>query len=222
MKKKTFQYVFNYLENLNNDSVIFNRVLEVGSYAGMFLDQLKYNSIEAIGVEPSRWGYEKCLKKGHEVINLSFEEYFNEYSPKEEFSLLTSWDVLEHVESPVEFIKSAFVALKADGYFVFSTLDVENWFPKLMGSKWPWYMPMHLHYFNEKTIRDLLSNNGFELIDKRAYRSFASLKYAGTRFFSSLGFSKKQCEIIGKVIPSFTIPFYFGDVAMYTARKRAS
>ena len=220
VKKKTFLFVYEYLESFKVSSPqIFDKVLEIGSYAGIFLDVLRTNSVSAVGVEPSRWGFEKCIEKGHVVINASFEDYFIKYSPKNEYSLVTSWDVLEHVESPGDFIKYASIALKKNGYFVFSTLDVENWFPKLMGNKWPWYMPMHLHYFKDKTIKDLLISNGFEFVDKRAYRSYASLKYAGTRFLSSIGISKKACDFIGFFIPKITIPFYFGDVAMYTARK---
>ena len=223
VKKKTFLYLYNYLLKLNErSSTLFDSVLEIGSYAGMFLDELKNHSIFAIGIEPSRWGYEKCIMKKHNVINLSFEEYFKNYSPKEEFSLITSWDVLEHVESPKDFISSASIALKNDGYFVFSTLDVENWFPKLMGSKWPWYMPMHLHYFNDRTIKDLLASNQFEFVGKQAYRSYASLKYAGTRLLSSMGLSKSLCDFIGKFIPKLTIPFFFGDVVMYTAKKKGN
>jgi dolichol-phosphate mannosyltransferase len=221
VKRKTFSYVFSHIKSLSVKSpTILENVLEVGSYTGMFLDELKRNSINAIGIEPSRWGYEKCLNKGHKVVNQSFEEYYKKYSPINEFSLVTSWDVLEHVESPREFIRNASIALKKDGYFVFSTLDVENWFPKLMGSRWPWYMPMHLHYFNDRAIQNMLAANKFEFIGKQAYRSYASLRYAGTRLLSSLGFSKSMCEFVGKFIPKVTIPFYFGDVVMYTARKK--
>lgn len=220
VKKKTFRYLYNYLQKFNEkSSTLFEEVLEIGSYAGMFLDELKSHSIYAIGIEPSRWGYEKCVMKKHNVINLSFEDYFKNYSPQNQFSLITSWDVLEHVESPREFIKNASIALKKEGYFVFSTLDVENWFPKLMGSKWPWYMPMHLHYFNNRTIQSMLADNKFEFVEKQAYRSYASLRYAGTRLMSSIGFSKSACDLIGKFIPKVTIPFYFGDVVLYTARK---
>lgn len=219
VKRKTFSWVLSYLRKFNKlDSDIFKSVLEIGSYAGIFLDVLKGEGIPAVGVEPSKWGSNIAFEKGHSVNNSRIEDLNFKQLPI--CSLVVSWDVLEHLENPILVMENVNSILEKGGLFVFSTLDIDTWFPKLMGKKWPWYMPMHLHYFDKSTIIQMASISGFEVLDDRPYRSYASLQYACRRFLTAMNIPLRIASIISKFIPKFlVIPFSFGDVRIFALRK---
>jgi hypothetical protein len=52
----------------------------------------------------------------------------------------------------------------------------EHWFPKAAGRHWPRLMDMHLYYFTEESIRNILKQTGFEIIDERKYCHVATLE----------------------------------------------
>ena len=35
---------------------------------------------------------------------------------------------------------------------IFSTIFIDNWLAKILGNNWPWFIPMHLSYFNQNNI----------------------------------------------------------------------
>ena len=179
---------------------------------------MKGEGIPAVGVEPSKWGSNIALEKGHSVNNSRIEDLNFKQLPI--CSLVVSWDVLEHLENPILVMENVNSILEKGGLFVFSTLDIDTWFPKLMGKKWPWYMPMHLHYFDKSTIIQMASISGFEVLDDRPYRSYASLQYACRRFLTAMNIPLRIASIISKFIPKFlVIPFSFGDVRIFALRK---
>ena len=58
---------------------------------------------------------------------------------------------------------------------------IDNWFPKYTGKHWPWLMDMHLFYFTEESIRNILKQTGFEIIDERKYCHIVALEYLLTK-----------------------------------------
>jgi len=110
--------------------------------------------------------------------------------------------------------------LAPGGVLCLSTLDIDTWFPKLMGSKWPWLMDMHLFYFDRRVVSDLLRRNGFELVDVRPYTHFARTGYALKGLSGVLPtFLGKPMSRIAALLPaSAVIPVSFGDIKLFVAR----
>jgi 2-polyprenyl-3-methyl-5-hydroxy-6-metoxy-1,4-benzoquinol methylase len=128
---KTFQESLKQISPFLPDK---GHLLEVGSYCGFFLDafQKKYPSWDYIGVEPSKWASEYArsnLQKN--IITGTLEENIKELTS--EYDAVVAWDVLEHLMDPLAFLKNINSLMKQDGVFCFSTLNIHNWFPKLMG-----------------------------------------------------------------------------------------
>ena len=63
------------------------------------------------------------------------------------------------------------------GVFAFSTLDYENWSPRLLGERWPWLMDMHLYYFTSKITKQMLERAGFRLVHQQSYCHIITLDY---------------------------------------------
>ena len=110
-----------------------------------------------------------------------------------------------------------------NGYFFFSTLMVDNWFPRLTGKYWPWYMDMHLYYFTMPTITHLLDRAGFEIVESMNYCHIITAEYL-LRKLGTLGIpgasglaSTLSASAVGKAL----IPFRFGDIKLFVCRKKA-
>jgi hypothetical protein len=60
-------------------------------------------------------------------------------------------------------------------------MNVDSWFPRLLGRRWPWYMQMHLYYFTPRTLRQMLERAGFEMIETVPHKRVVRLAYLVSR-----------------------------------------
>ena len=212
VKTKTFKLAFDRLfPFLDGES----KLLEVGSYLGFFLEIANKNGIRTTGVEPSKWAVEKCRQRNLNVIQGDFTKVAS--SITKEFDVVVSWDVIEHVFDPIEFFALLSSKVKNGGVVAISTLDRSNFLPRLLRSKWPWIIPMHLHYFDRQSVIKLGENAGCQLIASGSHIHFANLEYVISKF-----------PLINKLISSsnlrtwlrnIILPFSFGDVRYFIFRK---
>lgn len=196
-----------------------DKVLEIGSYCGAFLKIARDEGIDIMGVEPSRWAAEASTKvTDARVICGTIDDVTTELG---QFDAIVAWDVLEHFADPVAELKKISGRLKDDGTLLFSTLMIDNWFPQATGKHWPWLMDMHLYYFTESTIRNVLEQTGFEIIDSDKYCHIVTLEYLLSKL-GTLGvpFAEKLSEAFGGFDWARTeIPFRFGDIKLFVCRK---
>jgi 2-polyprenyl-3-methyl-5-hydroxy-6-metoxy-1,4-benzoquinol methylase len=169
------------------------------------------------GVEPSRWASAYCQAKGLDVKCGTLRDL---PALENEFDILTSWDVLEHVSDPMQELAETNNRLKLGGIFAFSTLHMDNWFPKLAGERWPWYMDMHLYYFTNSILKYMLEQSGFEVIAQKPYCHIITGEYL-VRKLSSMGLPLTWIHgsRLEKLLKKFYIPFRFGDIQVTIARK---
>jgi SAM-dependent methyltransferase len=175
---------------------------------------------ECTGLEPSKWATEQARKNTNlNIFNCSVEEAQSVLGGKR-FDAIVSWDVIEHVSDPSFMIKVVSEHLKPDGIFAFSTLDVDSWFPKLMGKKWPWLMEMHLFYFTPKVLKNMLLKHGLELLKYGNYCHYASLRYMYQKFCFGMPNTIRPILLMGeRLIPNWIVPVSLGDVKFFIARK---
>ncbi len=219
-RKKTFQknlvQMSPYLSNKGT-------LLEVGTYCGFFLElfQKYYPNWNFIGVEPSKWASEYARSQlGINTKTGTLEENFKELKP--DYDAVVSWDVLEHLRDPLEFLAQINSIMKPNGVFCFSTLDFDNWFPKLMGKYWPWLMEMHLFYFSSNTTEQFLNRAGFKIIKAENYVHYVSVPYLLEKFNAILpNWLGAPLNRIRKILPKqLLLPFSFGDIKIYICEKR--
>jgi 2-polyprenyl-3-methyl-5-hydroxy-6-metoxy-1,4-benzoquinol methylase len=151
------------------------KLLDVGCSLGIFLDEAQKAGWDVQGIEPSQW----CAEQGKKLFGLSIAQgtYRNIPELAQQFDVITMWDVLEHLDSPMDALRISHSALKDDGILAFSTVDIGSWYARFLGQKWPWLMTMHIYYFDRKRIRQYLEKAGFKLLQIRKYKHIVSGEY---------------------------------------------
>ena len=153
-------------------------LLDVGAYTGVFVEIAARHGWDAWGVEPSRWAVQQATERGLRVVQGTTE---TADLPDEFFDVVTLWDVIEHVGDPLEELRRVHNLLKSDGLVVVHTIDISSFFARLMGSRWPWLMEMHLYYFSRRTLRQMLQKAGFSVLDIRPQGRYLRLGYLMNR-----------------------------------------
>ncbi len=196
------------------------RLVEVGSYCGVFLEEARSRGWEVRGIEPSRWACEVARSSGLDVHCGTLDDGRHEVAPESQDAVIL-WDVLEHVEDPRDLLEQAHALIRDDGVLCFSTLDMDSWFPRLMGKRWPWLIDMHIFYFDRHGLQRMLEERGFEVELIEPYCHYISVRYALDKARSLLPAALRwPLSLLRPVTPSFLyIPFRFGDIKLFVARR---
>jgi 2-polyprenyl-3-methyl-5-hydroxy-6-metoxy-1,4-benzoquinol methylase len=154
-------------------------LLDVGCYAGFFLDDARRRGWNVAGVEPCEWAAQHARDQLHlDVSTVPIEEC----DPTRRFDVVTMWDVLEHLADPVRAIRKIHRLLRPNGLLVFATHNLDAPIARLMGSRYPFFMEMHTIHLNNRTRDLLLARTGFELVERHTHRRALRLGYLITRF----------------------------------------
>ncbi len=153
-------------------------LLDVGAYIGVFVEIAAAAGWDALGVEPSEWAAAEAQKQGIDVI------YGTQDAPQLQgqlFDVVTMWDVIEHVDDPSGEMAKAYQLLKPGGWLVVHTMDIDSMAARLLRSRWPWLMDMHIQYFSSSTMKQMLEKNGFNVIWSGAQGRYSTMGYLATR-----------------------------------------
>jgi 2-polyprenyl-3-methyl-5-hydroxy-6-metoxy-1,4-benzoquinol methylase len=213
---ETFRYNLDAIEGLLPKP---GRMLELGSYCGVFLKMASDRGWDVLGVEPSVWAASYARETlGMPTVTGNIDSLPKDTKP---FDIVCSWDVLEHVSDPMAELKRINRRLRPGGVFTFSTLDYGNWYPRLLGERWPWMMDMHLYYFDRKVMKEMLESAGFKLVHARNYCHIITGEYF-LRKLSALGVPAAEAtrRLVARTpLAKLYIPFRFGDIQLYVATK---
>ncbi|HZK73414.1 MAG TPA: class I SAM-dependent methyltransferase [Clostridia bacterium] len=158
-REATFRYNLDAIADLLPKA---GRMLDVGSYCGVFLELARGRGYDVLGVEPSVWASSYARETLQvPTVTGSIESLPADTKP---FDVVCSWDVLEHVADPMAQLEQINRRLVPGGIHAFSTLDYGNWYPRLLGERWPWMMDMHIYYFDQKVMRQMLAAAGFRIV----------------------------------------------------------
>lgn len=217
-KRKTFSRAYARIRPFLPNA---GRMLEIGSYCGFFLEEARKQGWAVAGVEPSQWAAEYSMATtGLEVIHGSFERVAPTLADQQ-YEVIVSWDVLEHVRDPRGTLESACGLLRPGGILAVSTLDIDSWFARLMGPNWPWVMQMHLQYFSAKALTKMFEQAGFQMLCVEPYRHYASLRYIYRKLCALLPAAAGDLFVkIESLVPDWVVPVTLGDIKLYVGRKR--
>jgi len=185
------------------------RLLDIGAAAGFFLEVARRNSFETYGVEiskPAATYATKTLKLKVFAGELEDARFSNEY-----FDVITMWDVLEHLPRPVGTLRIVNRLLRRGGVLVIETLNTACVNAKVMGRRWPLYLPpVHLFYFSLGTLRMLLSKTGFKIIGAIPVQTYSPFhQHKAIRYFVK---SRAPLNVLLR---------FFGDVVIVVCTKQA-
>ena len=134
--------------------------MDVGCGDGYFLEVAKERGWNVYGTEFTDEAIEVCSNK---KINI----YKGILNPQNfsglEFDVISSFEVIEHINNPKDEIKNIINLLRKGGVFYFTTPNFNSINRLYLKNKWSIIeYPEHLSYYTKKTISALLYSNGFE------------------------------------------------------------
>ncbi|MCA9028124.1 MAG: class I SAM-dependent methyltransferase [Planctomycetaceae bacterium] len=137
------------------------RALEIGCSSGWFLAQLRERGWSPVGVDLVEGPLKQARAAGFEVHHGTLDSIEFE---AESFHAVFGWMVVEHVPRPRETLQSIYRVLKPGGQFAISVPNVASWESSVFGRHWRGYdLPRHLQHFTPRSLRALLSQEGFEV-----------------------------------------------------------
>ncbi len=151
------------------------KVLDVGAAAGFFLKVAKDAGWETFGIEPSKYLSEFGNKSYGVNIHQGTIEDMPNWNTK--MDVVTLWDVLEHTFDPKDVLKRCNAYLRDGGHVVVNYPNIANWMARLAGRNYWFIISVHLFYFTPKTIKKMLEETGFEVVESGPHFQTLELGY---------------------------------------------
>jgi SAM-dependent methyltransferase len=136
------------------------KYLDIGCAGGASLVAAKSLGFEPVGVEPSRW----MADYGRRTYGVEIHDGILERGmfPPSSFDFVTMWDVLEHVPEPGAVLRLVHELLTPNGAFVLTYPDFKGVMSRILGDRWPFWLSVHLLYYDRKTISRQLAACEFQ------------------------------------------------------------
>lgn len=124
-------------------------VLEVGCATGAVLVEAKRRGAIVTGLELSEYAAEEARKKKIPVIVGNFTSKIDILGT---YDIAMAFEVVEHVQKPIEFIKQMTELIKPSGYLIISTANYRCSFR--YGMKWVGFQTSfeHLYFFSDEVL----------------------------------------------------------------------
>jgi SAM-dependent methyltransferase len=133
------------------------KILEIGSGTGYLLHRLQQLGATTLGIEPGAHGQAASARFGVEVIR----DFFPTPKVQTRFDLVTFFAVLEHIEKPVEFLRSLRPFLNDNAHMA---LAVPNCQPAIETGDVAMLLHEHWSYFTAATLRNTVEAAGYEVV----------------------------------------------------------
>ncbi len=137
-------------------------VTDIGCGCGAFLDFIKGVASRIVAIEPSQTYRTIMERKGFETFPYA-QEALKKY--KESVDVVVSFDVIEHVENPAQFIEETFALLKKGGRAIIGTPTDAPVMRDFLGEiyeKKLLYSTQHLWILSKKNLEMMAKDAGFE------------------------------------------------------------
>lgn len=138
-------------------------LVDVGAGFGTFCEEIEKLGFfdKIIAIEPSYDLAATCQRKGLTVIAKPIEDV-----SLDDVSLITSFELIEHLYWPKDFLMACADVLPRGGLFILTTPNIKGFDLLVLGELSDNVSgPNHLNYFHPQSLNVLLTNVGFEIIE---------------------------------------------------------
>jgi SAM-dependent methyltransferase len=197
------------------------RYLDIGCAGGASLAVAKSLGFEPVGVEPSRW----MADYGRRTYGIEIHDGILKPGmfPPSSFDFITMWEVLEHVTNPGELLRLVHELLTPDGTFVMSYPDFRGFVSRILGDRWPFWLSVHILYYDRGTIVRQLAACGFKVESLTPYWPVLELGYILDRasvYVSSARWIRKLVRASG--FDRILVPYNLGQFVVIARKSTVS
>ena len=178
-RERTFSFLLDRIERFVDRPGV---MLDVGCYTGVFMELAAARGWQASGIELSDWAVSIARSTGvGPVHHGTLAEAGIEHGSMD---LVCMWDVIEHLSAPGDVIDEVAAILRPGGLLALTTHMIDSVTARLMGSRYPFLMSMHLLHFSRFTMWRLLEDRGFEIITFEGHRRTVMRDYLFDRVWN--------------------------------------
>ena len=165
-----------YLRRLRRHGAPGDRLLEIGSGTGFFLQQARVEGYAAVtGIEPSRAAAalaEPSIAK-HIVRSAMKPGLFE----RESFDVVCLFQVFDHIPDPNLVLRECRTVLRPGGLVLALNHNVDALPNRMMGARSPIIDVEHTYLFNPATMNAIFRSNGFDVLEIGRVWNDYSLRY---------------------------------------------
>ena len=140
-------------------------LLEVGAGFGTFCAELISRQIfdRVVGVEPTPGLAATCRERGIEIIEKPIEQVT--LKPTEMFDVVASFEVIEHLFSPFDFVHQMTSLLRPGGLLLLTCPNGKGFDVETLGPVSTTVDHEHLNYFNPGSLSALVQRAGMQVLE---------------------------------------------------------
>jgi SAM-dependent methyltransferase len=140
------------------------KLLEIGSYCGIFLNRIRADGWDVIGLEPDRGVADYARAKYG--LSITGGLLPSPALPDHAFDAVVMLHVIEHMPDPAANLREIHRLLKPGGMLVTETPRFDSLTFRLLGRRERSICNCdgHIYFFTVHTLRQLLEKNGFEVV----------------------------------------------------------
>ena len=141
------------------------RWLDIGCGFGMALESMyQVHGIRGVGVDMSERAVSICRQRGFEAHVSRIEDFQADSGTK--FQFIHSSHLIEHVASPLSYLKKVYDLLEPGGITIFITPNTNTWESRLFKQHWGGlHVPRHWVLFNSDCAIRAARRIGFEHVE---------------------------------------------------------
>jgi 2-polyprenyl-3-methyl-5-hydroxy-6-metoxy-1,4-benzoquinol methylase len=128
LKNRTFNYWYKKIEKNSN----IGTCLDVGCAYGYSVKVAKNRGWQASGIDISEYAISNAKKNN---LDVTCTDFFN-FNDERKYDLITAWDVIEHMLSPMKFIHKSITHLNNGGLLSITTPIYNFRFANFYGQDW--------------------------------------------------------------------------------------
>lgn len=139
-------------------------ILEIGAAFGTFCEEMRLRKYfkRVVALEPTPSLADILRNKGIETVESNYE---NADFGKDKFDAIVSFEVLEHLFSPTDFLKKCRSLLRPGGLIVLTCPNYHGFDFLVLGKECNSIDHEHLNYFNPESISLLAEKAGFDTLE---------------------------------------------------------
>jgi SAM-dependent methyltransferase len=177
LRKKNFsRWVSDALPYLQQKILI--KALDVGCAAGYCLEVFEEQGWQPFGIELDSNVARALQHKGFTVFNTPLLHLPN----TGKYSVITMFDVIEHLTDLHENVSILHNMLEADGILIIVTPDYGSWQRRIFRKEWFQFKPLeHINYFTLSALKQLAWANGLEIVAIKKSGQFCDVDFLKNR-----------------------------------------